>query len=122
MAVLLALAMVVVVVAVRRRPRVGRPVHPDTAWGGLGRMAARFGFGPRPEQTVFEYAGALGTLVPTARVEVGTVAQAKVEVAYGRRELSEDRLRVVGDAYRRLRLAVLRAGIARRIFRRRPRG
>jgi transglutaminase-like putative cysteine protease len=118
-AVLLAVALVLVVVATRRRPRIGKPVHPDTAWGGLGRMAARFGFGPRPEQTVFEYAGALGALVPTAKVEVGTVAQAKVEVAYGRRELGEDRLRLVGDAYRRLRLAVLRAGIARRFLRRR---
>jgi transglutaminase-like putative cysteine protease len=117
-AVLLALALIVIVITARRRPRVGKPVHPDTAWGGLGRMAARFGFGPRPEQTVFEYAGALGSLVPTARVEVGTVAQAKVEVAYGHRELSEARLRSVGDAYRRLRLAVLRAGIARRFLRR----
>ncbi|HYL40580.1 MAG TPA: transglutaminase domain-containing protein, partial [Candidatus Binatus sp.] len=118
-AALLVVALVVLVVATRRRPRLGKPIHPDTAWGGLGRMAARFGFGPRPEQTVFEYAGALGTLVPTAKVEVGTVAQAKVEVAYARRELGEDRLRVVGDAYRRLRIAVLRAGIARRFFRRR---
>lgn len=117
-AVLLGLALVVVVLATRRRPRIGKPVHPDTAWGGLGRMAGRFGFGPRPDQTVFEYAGALGAVVPTARSEVGTVAQAKVEVAYGRRELGEDRLRRVGDAYRRLRLAVLRAGIARRVFRR----
>lgn len=121
-AALLAIALVAVVVATRRRPRVGRPVHPDAAWGGLGRLAGRFGFGPRPEQTVFEYAGALGALVPTATVEVGTVAQAKVEVAYGRRELGEDRLRIVGDAYRRLRLAVLRAGIARRLLRRRPSG
>lgn len=118
-ALLLALAVVAVVVATRRRTRVGPSVHPDAAWGGLGRLAARFGFGPRPEQTVFEYAGALGEVVPAARVEVGTVAHAKVEVAYGRRELGEERLRSVGEAYRRLRLAVLRAGIARRLGRRR---
>jgi hypothetical protein len=117
--VILAIAVVVIGWAARRRsPRA--PMHPDQAWGGLGRLAARFGFGPRPEQTVYEYAGALSDLVPAARVEVGTVARAKVEVAYGRRELGVDRLRVVGDAYRRLRFAVLRAGLGRR-FRRRKR-
>jgi hypothetical protein len=84
-------------------------------------LAGRFGFGPRPQQTVYEYAGALGEVVPTARVELTTVARAKVEVAYGRHELGEDRLRIVGDAYRRIRLAVLRAGIGRRLGRFRPR-
>jgi transglutaminase-like putative cysteine protease len=112
-ALLLGLAVVIVVVAARRRTLVAPPMHPDTAWGGLGQLAARFGFGPRPAQTVYEYAGALSDVVPGARVEVGTVARAKVEVAYGRRELGEARLRTVGDAYRRLRLAVVRAGIAR---------
>lgn len=115
---LLLIAIVVVGVSARRRgPR--RAMHPDQAWGGLGRLAGRFGFGPRPQQTVYEYAGALGDLVPGAKVEVGTVARAKVEVAYGRRELGEDRMRTVGDAYRRLRLAVVRAGLARRLRRRR---
>jgi transglutaminase-like putative cysteine protease len=116
--VLLLLAIAVVAFAARRRgPR--RAMHPDQAWGGLGRLAGRFGFGPRPQQTVYEYAGSLGDLVPGSRVEVGTVARAKVEVAYGRHELGEDRMRSVGDAYRRLRLAVLRAGVARRLRRRR---
>jgi transglutaminase-like putative cysteine protease len=114
-AVLLALAVIVAAVAVARRRTIAQPMHPDTAWGGLGSLAARFGFGPRPAQTVYEYAGSLGEVVPTARVEVGTVARAKVEVAYGHHELSPERLRSVGEAYRRLRLAVLRAGIARRL-------
>lgn len=36
--------------AIRRKPR--KPMHPDQAWGSLARLAARFGLGPRPSQTV----------------------------------------------------------------------
>ena len=110
--------LIVAVTARRRAPR--KPMNPDQAWGGLGRLAGRFGFGPRPQQTVYEYAGALSDVLPAVRVEVTTVARAKVEVAYGRRDLGDERLRSVGDAYRRLRLAVLRVGLRRRL--RRPFG
>ena len=116
-AILLLLGVGGLAFAVRRRgPR--RPMDPDVAWGSLGRLAARFGFGPRPAQTVYEYAGLLGEAVPAARAELSTVARAKVEVAYGRHELEIDRLRAVGEAYRRLRLALLRVGL-RRLPRRR---
>ena len=102
--------------AYRRTPN--RPMHPDQAWGSLGRLAARFGLGPRPSQTVYEYAGALGDAVPDARVELTTIARAKVEVAYGKRDLGGDRLRNVALAYHRLRRAllsvVLRRGLRRR--------
>jgi transglutaminase-like putative cysteine protease len=120
-AIVLFLAVLAVGITARRRSG-HQPMHPDQAWGGLGRLAGRFGFGPRPQQTVYEYAGALGEVVPAVQVELTTVASAKVEVAYGRHELGEDRLRVVGDAYRRLRLAVLRAGVARRLGGRLRRG
>jgi len=113
--VLFAIIVIVGLTARRRAPR--KAMNPDQAWGGLGRLAGRFGFGPRPQQTVYEYAGALGDVLPAVRVEVTTVARAKVEVAYGRRQLGEDRLRSVGDAYRRLRVAVLRVGLARRLGR-----
>jgi len=92
-------------VAVRRTPR--KPMHPDKAWGSLGRLAARIGLSPRPSQTVFEYAGALGDAVPDARVELTTIARAKVEVAYGRRDLGDDRLHRIAEAYQRLRFALL---------------
>ena len=101
----------------RRGPR--RPMEPEQAWGALARFASRFGFGPRPAQTVFEYAGALGDEIPAARLELATVARAKVEVAYGRRQLTDDRLRGLTEAYRRLRFAIIRLAIRRR---RRPRG
>lgn len=104
--------------AYRRLPT--RPMHPDQAWGSLARLAARVGLGPRPAQTVYEYAGALGDAVPAARVELTTIARAKVEVAYGRQDLGSDRLRLIAEAYRRLRFAILGV-VLRRGLRRRPR-
>ncbi|MBF8290509.1 MAG: hypothetical protein HW391_1477 [Chloroflexi bacterium] len=95
-------------IAWRRGPR---PIHPTTAWGSIGRLAARFGLGPRASQTVYEYAGALGDAMPLVRPELRTVAHAKVEIAYGRRDLDPDRLRAVAEAHRRLRLALLRLGL-----------
>jgi transglutaminase-like putative cysteine protease len=105
--------------AYRRVP--SRPMHPDQAWGSLAGLAARFGLGPRPSQTVYEYAGALGDEVPTARVELTTIARAKVEVAYGRRDLGDDRLKRIAQAYHRLRLAILGVVVRRGLnrFRRR---
>lgn len=101
--------------ALRRVPT--KPMHPDRAWGSLARLAARLGLGPRPSQTVYEYAGALADEVPSVRVELTTLARAKVEVAYGKRDLGADRLRRIAEAYHRLRLAliglVVRRGLRR---------
>lgn len=100
----------------RRTPN--KPMHPDEAWGSVARLAGRFGLGPRPSQTVYEYAGALGDAVPAARIELTTIARAKVEVAYGKRDLGTDRLKRIAQAYHRLRFAiigvVLRRGLRRR--------
>ena len=102
--------------AYRRNP--GKPMDPDVAWGSVSRLASRFGLGPRPSQTVYEYAGSLGDAVPAARVELTTIARAKVEVAYGKRDLGSDGLRRIAEAYRRLRFAILGV-VLRRGFRRR---
>jgi transglutaminase-like putative cysteine protease len=101
--------------AYRRVPT--KPMPADKAWGSLARLAGRFGLGPRPSQTVYEYAGALGDAVPTARVEVTTLARAKVEVAYGKRDLGGDQLRRIAEAYHRLRIALIGV-VLRRSFRR----
>ena len=101
--------------AVRRVPN--KPMHPDQAWGSVARLAARVGLGPRPSQTVYEYAGALGDAVPAARVELTTIARAKVEVAYGRADLGGDRLKRIAEAYHRLRLAII-GFVLRRVLRR----
>lgn len=103
----------------RRGPR---PMHPDQAWGSVAGWARRLGLGPRPSQTVFEFAGTLGDAVPAVRPELSTVARAKVEIAYGRRQLDPDRLRLVAEAHRRLRFGLLRLALRRRHFGpRRPR-
>jgi hypothetical protein len=91
----------------------------DRAYGTVARLAARFGFGPRPTETVYEFAGALGEVLPTARPELQTVARAKVETSYGRQILGEDRLAALRTAQRRLRLLLLRLAFRRKDRRRR---
>jgi transglutaminase-like putative cysteine protease len=91
----------------------------DRAYGTVSRLAARFGFAPRPTETVYEYAGALGDVLPTAKPELETVARAKVETAYGRQILGEDRLVALRSAQRRLRLTLLRLAFRRKDRRRR---
>jgi hypothetical protein len=96
----------------RRGPR--GPVTPEGVYAGVGRLAGRFGFGPRPTQTAYEYATALGDILPRVRPELQTVATAKVEVAYGRRALGEDRMHALREANRRLRVGLLRLAFLRR--------
>ncbi len=98
-------------VAWRRGPR--GPVSADGTYGAVTRLASRLGYAPRPNQTVYEYAGALGDMVPTVRPELHTVANAKVEVAYGARVLTDDRMRSLREAHRRLRIGLLRLFVRR---------
>ena len=117
MTILLAVVVgAIAAVAWRRGPR--GVLSADDAYGSISRLAARLGFGPRPTQTVYEYAGALADELPTVRPELETVARAKVEVAYGARSLADDRVATLRAAHRRLRVQLLRL-VARR--RHRPR-
>ncbi len=118
-AVLIAVAVLLLVgvaalafVAWQRGPR--GEVSADTVWHGVARLAGRFGFGPRPQQTVYEYAGVLGEMLPANRPELQTVANAKVEVAYGGRQLTADARRALRDANRRLRVGLLRLAFRRK--------
>jgi Transglutaminase-like superfamily/Domain of unknown function (DUF4129) len=111
-AVLLLLSVLVLAfLAWRRGPRGA--TTPDGVYASVTGLARRFGFGPRPTQTAFEYAAALGEVLPGVRPELETVASAKVEVAYGRRTLGEDRLVALRTSYRRLRVALLRLAFRR---------
>jgi transglutaminase-like putative cysteine protease len=100
-----------------RRPR--RPQAPDTVYRGIVRLASRLGLKPHPTQTVYEYTGMLADIVPVARDPLGVVATAEVEVAYGRRDLSEERLTALQVAESRVRSALLRLLV--RLPGRRPR-
>jgi transglutaminase-like putative cysteine protease len=105
----LLLAVVVVTVAVAAWLRGPRgEVSPDAAWQSMSKAASRFGFGPTPTQTVYEYATALGELVPVAKPDLQTVAQAKVETTYAGLQLGGQRLDAVRAATRRLRISLIR--------------
>jgi transglutaminase-like putative cysteine protease len=91
----------------------------DRAYGTVARLASRFGFAPRPTDTVYEYAGSLGDVLPAARPELETVARAKVETAYGRAILGDERLSALRTAQRRLRISLLRLAFRRKERRRR---
>ena len=114
------LALVVFAIAVAAWARGPRgEVSPESAWQTLSRTASRLGFGPRPTQTVYEYAAALGKLVPVAEKDLHTVAEAKVETAYAGVRLGGARLDAVRDATRRLRISMLRLALRRPRRRRR---
>jgi len=108
---LLAIVGAIAFAAWRRGPR--GPVTADGAYGMVTRMASRLGFAPRPEQTVYEYAGVLAELIPDSRPELQTVATAKVETAYGARRLEPARMQSLREAQRRLRTSLLRLAVRR---------
>ncbi len=101
----------------QRGPRGGTTA--DDAYGTVTRIASRFGFGPRPNQTVYEYAGVLGDVLPTVRPELETVATAKVESVYAREILGDERRASLKAAQRRLRVSLLRLAFRRKQRRRR---
>ncbi len=102
----------------QRGPRRGTTA--DHAYRTVTGLASRFGFAPRPNQTVYEFAGSLGEVLPDARPELETVARAKVETVYGRTTLASDRLQTLREAERRLRVSLLKLAFRRRERRRRP--
>lgn len=106
-AILLAVSVGAVAFVVwQRGPRSGTSA--DHAYRTVTRLAARFGFGPRPNQTVYEYSSALGEVLPIARPELEVVAAAKVETAYGGLRLDDERIRALRAAERKLRVDLLR--------------
>jgi Transglutaminase-like superfamily/Domain of unknown function (DUF4129)/TgpA N-terminal domain len=107
----LVLVTALLLVLVARRRRV--PGGAQLAYESVARMASRFGYGPQPSQTAYEYATQLAVVVPAVRDELQVVATAKVEALYGRREPSAElRLRLI-QAYRRVRLSLLRLMLRR---------
>ncbi len=100
------------------RRRLRRPVEPATVYRMVAGLAGRLGYPRRPTQTVYEYLGSLSDVVPSVRPELQLVARSTVEATYGRRRLGADRLSALGEAQRRLRVALLRLAFVRRRGRR----
>lgn len=107
-----AIALFVVGVLWLRR-RLARPVQPLVVYRTVARLAGRLGHPRRPTQTVYEYLGSLSDAVPAARPELQLVARATVETTYGRRRMAPERLAALGEAQRRLRVALLRLAFRR---------
>jgi transglutaminase-like putative cysteine protease len=63
----------------RRLPSGG----PERAWRGITGIATRFGRGPTPMQTPYEYSVTLERVVPRVAQDLRTVADAKVAATYG---------------------------------------
>jgi hypothetical protein len=99
-------AVLLAALAWRRWPR--RQADALVVYGRMTRLAGWFGFPPRASQTVFEYTGSLADVVPEARPQLESVARAKVEATYRPVPLDHDRLVVVSQAYRKLRLELTR--------------
>ena len=114
---ILALAVLIIVAALRRIPQV----QPDQAYRGVERIARRFGHGARPSQTVYEYADDLAELLPRVRDELHVVATAKVQATYAPRGAERELLEAMRRAYRRVRIALLRLLLRRPRFGRSPR-
>ena len=96
------------------RRRLGRPAEPVAVYRTVAGLAGRLGYPRRPTQTVYEYLGSLSDVVPAVRPDLQLVARSTVEATYGRRRLGADRLSALGEAQRRLRIALLRLAFVRR--------
>ena len=117
-AILLAITIIGIALLVWLRGPRGE-VSPESAWRGISRTASRFGFAPRPTQTIYEYASSLGELIPAADADLQTVATARVETVYARVRLPGGQIEAVRAAARRLRLSMLRLVLRRPRRRRR---
>lgn len=95
----------------RRGPAVAEP---EAVYRGVARLAGRFGYGPRPTQTAYEYAGTLGDVLPGVRAELQLVARAKVETSYAHRPPHGSAMAALREAYGRLRLRLLGLAFRRR--------
>jgi transglutaminase-like putative cysteine protease len=79
----------------------------DRAWRELTSAAGRAGVGPRPSETIYEYAGWLEDQLPRQREPIRTVADGKVWQAYSGRRMTATAAQRLEAALRRLRLPLI---------------
>ncbi|MGI8830334.1 MAG: transglutaminase TgpA family protein [Candidatus Limnocylindria bacterium] len=115
-AVLVLIGLVAVWWQMRRAERRWRLLPAgDRAWRRLTAAAERAGVGPRPSETIYEYAGWLEEQLPTQGEPIRTVADGKVWQAYSGRRLSWGASQRLEGALARLRLPLVGLAVRRRL-------
>jgi hypothetical protein len=95
----------------------------ERAWQQLTAAAGRAGVGPRPSETIYEYAGWLEDQLPRHTEPIRTVADGKVWQSYSGRHLTMRAAQRLEKAMGRLQLPLVWLGIRRRfrnLVRRKP--
>lgn len=85
----------------------------DRAWRQLTAAAGRAGVGPRPSETIYEYAGWLEEQLPTRSVPIRTVADGKVWQSYSGRRLTLANAHRLENALRQLRWPLIWLAVRR---------
>ncbi|HEX2194726.1 MAG TPA: transglutaminase domain-containing protein [Candidatus Limnocylindria bacterium] len=97
----------------RRRMRFLAPA--EKQWFRLALAADRAGVGPRPTETIYEYAAWLEEQIPRHRPEIQTIARGKVWQSYSGHSISGEALARIEAAWKRLELPMLWLAIRRRV-------
>jgi hypothetical protein len=85
----------------------------DRAWRQLTAAAGRAGVGPRPSETIYEYAGWLEEQLPTQTEPIRTVADGKVWQSYSGRRLTLAGANKLDAALRQLRWPLIWLAVRR---------
>jgi transglutaminase-like putative cysteine protease len=85
----------------------------DRAWRQLTAAAGRAGVGPRPSETIYEYAGWLEDQLPSQAIEIRTVADGKVWQSYSGRRLTLAGAHKLENALRQLRWPLIWLAVRR---------
>ena len=118
MVVLVLGAAVVIYFQARRSRRRWRLLPAgDRAWKHLTLAADRAGVGPRPSETIYEYAGWLEDQLPRQVEPIRVVADGKVWQNYSGRPLTRSGANRLEVAWARLRRPLLMLGLRRRLRR-----
>ncbi|MGI8659054.1 MAG: transglutaminase TgpA family protein [Candidatus Limnocylindria bacterium] len=95
-------------IRMRRRQRSWRFLPAgDRAWRQLTLAADRAGVGPRPSETIYEYAGWLEEQLPSHGEPIRTVADGKVWQAYSGKRMTATATSRLEEAWARLRLPLI---------------
>ena len=87
----------------------------DRQWAQLLLAADRAGVSQRPSETDYEYAGWLEGQIPARRLEIHTIADAKVFGSYSGRGMTAEAIESMQMAWQRLRLPLVWLAVRRRL-------